>query len=270
MPELPEMEVYRRLLSQTVLNKPVVEVEIRRERTVNVPMDEFIRRVNGRTIRVIRRRGKHLLFHLDSDDVLLLHLMLGGWMYYGDRLDTPSHQSQVVLTFADGQQLFFQGLRLGYLHIYPGYEVQSKMSEFGPEPLDPQFTVSEFQRILQTKRGPVKFALANQHTLAGIGNCYSDEACFEAGILPIKTALALSEAEAAKLYEALQVVLPRAISLGGYMEFPYYRGDLFTGGYNHHCLVYDRGNEPCIRCKTPITHTMHNRRKVFYCAHCQH
>lgn len=270
MPELPEMENYRTLLSQTVLHKDIQHVEVRRERTINVPTDEFERRVLHRKIVEVRRRAKHILFYLDSDDALLLHLMLGGWMYYGSEEDIPEHSSQVVLTFEDGRMLYFQGLRLGYLHIHSKSELEAKMREFGPEPFSPELTPALFKQILKRKRGPIKFAMVNQHTIAGIGNCYSDEACFEAGILPLKHATDLSDAEFSTLYEGLYQVLTSSIRNGGYMEFPFFQGDTLTGGYNDKCLIYDRGGEPCLRCGHPIIKTDYNKRKVFYCEHCQH
>lgn len=269
MPELPEMEVYRHLLTEKLLHKPILNVEIRRERSINLPTHEFQARITHRRIQSLQRRAKHLLFRLDSGDALLLHLMLGGWMYYGDLQDTPRHSSQVVLTFADGHQLFFQGLRLGYLHLYTDPEVEAKLQQLGPEPLGPSFTLQVFQQALSGKRAAIKFVLVDQHSLAGVGNCYSDETCFHAGILPLRSVSTLQSDEITRLHDSLRTVLTRAISLGGYMEFPSYRGDTLTGGYNDHCLVYDRGSAPCLRCGNPITKTMHQQRKVFYCANCQ-
>ncbi|MFD1675897.1 Fpg/Nei family DNA glycosylase [Alicyclobacillus fodiniaquatilis] len=269
MPELPEMETYRTRLLQTVVHKPIEHVEILREKTINVSPADFIRRVRGRQITDVTRRGKHLVFWLDSGDALLLHLMLGGWLYFGNSRDTPSHRSQVILSLPHDEQLFFLGLRLGFLHLLTGDELAAKLADLGPEPLDAAFTETAFTTALKTKRGPIKFALVNQHCMAGIGNCYADEICFTAGVLPLKPVIGLQPNERARLYQAMHTALTRAISYGGYMEFPFSKTDESTGGYNEHCLVYDRGGEPCLTCGQPITQTAHAKRKVFYCSHCQ-
>jgi formamidopyrimidine-DNA glycosylase len=99
MPELPEMETYRTLLARTVLSQTITQPEVNREKTINVGVDEFADRVQGQRIVAIDRRAKQLLFRLESGDVLLLHLMLGGWITYGHHEDAPEHQSQVVLLF---------------------------------------------------------------------------------------------------------------------------------------------------------------------------
>jgi formamidopyrimidine-DNA glycosylase len=110
----------------------------------------------------------------------------------------------------------------------------------------------------------VKFGLVDQHIIAGIGNCYSDESCFEAGLLPLKPIPDVSDEALIKLHAGLRSTLKRAIAAGGYMERPFTKGDTLTGGYNEKCFVYDRPGEPCPRCGHAITLTHHNKRKVFY------
>ncbi|GMA63626.1 endonuclease VIII [Alicyclobacillus fastidiosus] len=248
MPELPEMETYKSLLTQTVVGMPVLSAEIRRQRTINIAPDQFVQQVTGRQITHVRRRAKHIVFHLDAPYVLVVHLMLGGWMYYGSTEDVPKHESQVILSFANGRKLYFQGLRLGYLHLLTYAQLEEKFKDLGPEPFEQIFTEAVFQQVLRRKRGVLKAALVDQHCIAGIGNCYSDEICHEAGVLPLRRVHDIQPETIAALHRAMHAVLERAISFGGYMEFPFFQGDEFTGRYNDQCLVYDRGNEPCLRC----------------------
>lgn len=264
------METYKSLLTQSVVGMPVLSVEIRRERTINVEPDQFTEHVIGRQITHIRRRAKHIVFHLNAPYVLVVHLMLGGWMYFGSADDVPKHESQVILSFAGGRKLFFQGLRLGYLHLLTYPQLEEKFRGLGPEPLADDFTEAMFEKVLRRKRGVLKTALVDQHCIAGIGNCYSDEICYEAGVLPLRRVQDVPSTTISALYRAMHAVLERAISFGGYMEFPFCQGDELTGGYNDHCLVYDRGNEPCLRCGHLVIQTSHQKRKVFYCPHCQH
>ena len=270
MPELPEMETYRTMLNERIAGKVVREAEVTREKTINVPVDAFKARTEGRTLERVDRRAKMLLFRLDSGDALALHLMLGGSMFYGTPEEAPDRTAQVILDFEeDDKRLYFHGLRLGYLHIYDPADLEAKLVRLGPDPLAPGFGPNEFEGRLRRSRGAIKFALTDQAVLAGIGNCYADEMCFAAGIHPLRKVADVTAAELRTLYAAMHSTLAEAMRYGGYMETPLYVGDELTGGYNDRCKVYDRGGEPCFRCGTPITKTESNGRKVFFCERCQ-
>lgn len=268
MPELPEMETYRALLTDKLIGKKITRVQIGREKSVNVSTLSFIQTVEGTQIRAITRRAKHLLFHLDNGFLLLLHLMLGGWMYLGTEVDKPQRTFQVILSF-DLEQLYFIGLRLGYLHLLTLPEAEERLSQLGPEPFDPAFSEEAFLRRMEGKKGKIKTTLVDQKWLAGIGNCYSDEICYEAGLLPGRPLNGLEHAEKKRLYSALFAVLEEAIRFGGYMEYPLFKEDRLTGGYNKQCKVYDRDGEACFRCGHPIQKDEISSRKMFYCSGCQ-
>ncbi|MFK7695334.1 bifunctional DNA-formamidopyrimidine glycosylase/DNA-(apurinic or apyrimidinic site) lyase [Paenibacillus sp. HJGM_3] len=269
MPELPEMETYRNLLARIVVGQKILEVQVQREKTVNVPVDEFISKVQNSTITAVNRRAKHLLFHLDNGYTLLLHLMLDGWMFYGTEEEKPDRSTQVVLTFGTNS-LYFIGLRLGYLHLLDEKQLQDRLSDYGPEPFDPRLDEERFHHLLKRRRAVLKPTLVDQKILAGIGNCYADEFCFHAGILPYRKTADLTEADTTRLLHAMRFILNDGMRHGGYMEFPLYAGDTLTGGYNDQCRVYDRGGEPCLQCGQPIVQEELASRKVFYCTHCQH
>lgn len=269
MPELPEMENYRILLNERIAEKTIRIAEVTRDKTINVPVAAFIARIVGRRIERIDRRAKMLLFRLDSGDTLMLHLMLGGSMFYGTPEEAPDRSAQVVLAFENDRSLYFHGLRLGYLHIYDQSELEAKLAKLGPDPLDSRFGPNDFVARLRKSRRMLKFALTDQSILAGIGNCYADEMCFAAAIHPLRKLADISSAELQTLFTAMRSTLAEAIRYGGYMEAPLYAGDALTGGYNDRCKVYDRGGEPCFRCGTPITKTESNGRKVFFCERCQ-
>lgn len=268
MPELPEMETYRKMLAESIVGKPVTEVAIGREKSINVSVETFVNYVRGQRIERIDRRAKMLLFRLENGRTLLLHLMLGGSMFYGTVEEAPERSVQVRLSFGN-EHLFFHGLRLGYLHLYEPQELADKLSKLGPEPLDPSFRADHFAARLRMKRGVLKSVLVDQSVLAGIGNCYSDELCFSAGVRPLRPIGELTERNMQTLYTSMHSTLAEAIRFGGYMETPLYVGDPLTGAYNDKCKVYDRGGEPCLRCARSVIQTEHNNRKVFYCEQCQ-
>ncbi|PMC36745.1 endonuclease VIII [Bacillus sp. UMB0899] len=268
MPELPEMENYRRIFEKKLVGKIIQSVEVTREKSINKSIPAFIGEVKGRKLVAVERRAKHLVFKLDSDANLLLHLMLGGLMYIGNEHDSPDRTKQVTLTF-DDCQLFFIGLRLGYLHLLSTREVEQEFLDLGPEPLDPGFQLSAFDEQLKKKRGALKTTLVNQQFIAGIGNHYSDEICFEAKLLPMRKGDELSPQERASLFHAIQTILNRGLNYGGYIEMPVFKEDERTGKYNEHCFVYDREGEPCPRCKSIIVKEEISSKKSFFCPQCQ-
>jgi len=269
MPELPEMETYRLLLHERITGRSVTGAEVEREKTINLPVPAFREAVTGSSILAVERRAKHLLFRLSTGQVLLLHLMLGGFLYCGTAADRLDRTAQVTLSFGE-DKLYFHGLRLGYLHLLTEQQAEMELADLGPEPLAPSYSLQTFQDHLRNKRSVLKTALVDQTFLAGIGNCYADELCFHAGLLPTRRIPTLSEADGERLYHSMRTVLQEAIRYGGYMEQPLYQGDTLTGGYNNRCLVYDRGGQPCVRCSRPIIQSELSSRKVFYCGHCQH
>jgi formamidopyrimidine-DNA glycosylase len=267
MPELPEMENYKRLLLKQVINKTIHDVTITREKTINVDIDFFRTQLTQRSIAAIERRAKHLIFILDSGKALLLHLMLGGAMFYGK--EAPERSAQVILHFS-AFNLYFLGLRLGYLHLHSSEEIEHMLAKLGPEPLEPQFKFGDFIQVIKGRRTNLKVTLVDQSVMSGIGNCYSDEICFEAELLPARRVSSLNEQEQKQLFKAIHTVLNAAIKYGGYMDTPLYEGDDLTGAFDPKCRVYDRGGEPCVNCGHPLVKARISSKKSFYCTHCQH
>ncbi|PLR96071.1 bifunctional DNA-formamidopyrimidine glycosylase/DNA-(apurinic or apyrimidinic site) lyase [Bacillus sp. T33-2] len=268
MPELPEMETYRSLLSEHVTGRTITNIEINRPKSINTSPDAFERELVKNRVTAIDRRAKHLIFRLDTGKNLLLHLMLGGWMYLGNDNDSPGRTKQVVIAFGD-MKLFFIGLRLGYLHLLSGVEMAHALAGLGPEPLDPGFTFEKFHGRVQQRKGTLKTMLVNQQIIAGIGNSYSDEICFEARLRPTKKVSELPPDGLRRLYDGMRSVLNLAVATGGNTETPLFSGDRKTGGYLSTVKVYDREGEPCKRCGATIIKEIVTSRKTFYCPNCQ-
>jgi len=268
MPEIPEMETYRRLLQTKLAGRVITGVVIDRPKSLNVEPSRFRQEVVRRELLAVDRRAKQLIFRLNSGQSLLLHLMLDGWLFVGTEAEKPDRTAQIVLRFGE-ENLYFIGLRLGYLHLLSADGLKKTLDKYGPEPLDASFTPEVLASLLKRRRGTVKTALMDQKVLAGIGNCYADEICFEAGMLPVKKCGELTEQDIRRLHASMRFVLTEAIRCGGYMEHPLYVGDELTGGFDERCRVYDRGGEPCRRCGGYIVETVISARKCFYCPNCQ-
>lgn len=262
------MENYRILLNGRMAGRTISGTEVGREKSINVTPERFERELAGQAVLVVERRAKHLLFRLTSGKVLVLHLMLGGMLFYGTQEEKPERSVQVQINFGD-QHLYCIGLRLGYLHLYEAGQAHELMAKLGPEPLDPGFTAARFEERLRARRGTLKSTLVDQSVLAGIGNCYSDEICFRAGLLPSRRPADIADPELNQLYRSMKEVLTEATHYGGYMEMPLYKGDTLTGGFDNKCRVYDREGEPCVRCGSPIARQDVSSKKSFCCLRCQ-
>ncbi|PLS00975.1 Fpg/Nei family DNA glycosylase [Neobacillus cucumis] len=268
MPELPEMENYKNLLKEKIGSQVITDVQINREKSININSDLFKSTVQYQKIVDIKKRGKHLLFQLQNEQNLLLHLMLGGWMFFGTEAEKPNRTIQVRLSFGQ-EHLYFIGLRLGYLHLYNLNQTVEKLSDLGPEPINSDFTVNEFLKRIGTKHGRLKTTLLDQAFISGIGNCYSAEICFHAGILPSKDIDDIDDENRRKLYNSMQYILQDGIKYGGYMDNPLFKGDTLTGGFNDRCQVYDREGQACNRCGATIVIETISSRKTYYCPNCQ-
>ncbi|UUZ79254.1 hypothetical protein LJK88_29180 [Paenibacillus sp. P26] len=144
------------------------------------------------------------------------------------------------------------------------------MAKLGPDPFAPELTEPVFRKLFRQRNGTLKACLVDQGVVSGIGNCYSDEICFQAGLLPTRRSSDLTEQEMAGLYRSMREVLEEAIRWGGYMEMPLFPGDTLTGGFDSRCRVYDREGEPCVRCGHPIERRDTSSKKSFCCPVCQH
>lgn len=266
MPELPEMETYRQLLNEKIKGKKIKDVTINREKSVNTSSSWFVQSVKDHVVLSVDRRAKFLIFELSNGMKLVLHLMLGGFMYLGSEEDSPERTKQIILSFDEGN-LYFIGLRLGYLHLHDDQSLATVFEKIGPEPLASDFSFSDFESLLHHRRSMLKTLLVDQSFLAGIGNCYSDEICFQAQLRPDKKINELTNKQQESLFRAIQNTLNSGISQGGYMETPLFENDTRTGKYK--VLVYDRKDEPCYRCNEPIILDKIASKKSFYCLTCQ-
>jgi len=289
MPEVPEMEIYKNYLNQWVKEKRINKVHVLRAKSVNLESSEFCRIVIGKQIKGISRRGKYLIFHLDNNHYLLTHMMLDGRLFLLT-IDSKTMQSEilqssaeelkqrfkvlpgtasVVFGLSDGSVLFFCSLTLGYLHYLGRDQLEKKLRELGKDPLDPNFNGQDFSLLLEGKKGMIKPWLMNPKNISGVGNAYSNEALFSAGVLPTRLISKLSSSEKVTVFNSLVNIIKDSIRLGGDMEEPFAPWDDFTGGYNAYFKVYDRAGKPCLVCQEAIQKAEVGGRNAFFCPYCQ-
>lgn len=286
MPELPEVETIKRDLARLVINKEIAAVEIRALKMIS-PAD-FAKRLKGLKIKGIGRRAKLLVFEMSNGSKMLIHLKLTGQLIFGDnkerkvgarnsqRLEQeteilPNKFSRVIFTFSDSSRLFFNDVRkFGYLKIVKKNELERIENEYGVEPLSKNFTLRNFVKILARRPNlKIKQLLIDQTLIAGLGNIYSDEACYLADIKPLRRAGNLKETEIKRLFRAIIKVLKKSTARRGTSADNYVDARGRQGGFAPFLMVYGRAGEECKKCRTILKSLKIGGRTSVYCPRCQ-
>ncbi|MBD3274123.1 MAG: DNA-(apurinic or apyrimidinic site) lyase, partial [Candidatus Marinimicrobia bacterium] len=184
MPELPDVEVFRQYLDSTALYQKVSGVEIRKERLLeDISPGDFKKAVEGSEFSASHRHGKHLFAQLNSGSAVVLHFgMTGKLKYYKEPADEPDH-ARVVFHFDNGYQLGYDNMRmLGKVALTEDIDDYIARQDLGPDA--GRIRIEEFKDLLASKRGMIKSAFMDQSLMAGMGNIFSDETLFQAGIHP--------------------------------------------------------------------------------------
>lgn len=271
MLEWPEIEHYRTQLSPLICGQRIDDVSVASERVINEPIETFRDHLIGRTILFLERRGKSLLLHLDDGNRLLLQLLAGSWLVYGsDSDDSSTAQVKLHLSRGDKREvLLCCGKRHSHVHRLSAKIVHELFKTLGPEPFDPRLTPVLFRHSLLHKKSRLKTALADQRLVAGIGNRYADEICYEAKLHPDRMANSLQADESDRLLQAIRHILQAAKDAGGCNPHRLIADDLIAGGYIDELQVYEREGKPCNVCGNPIMLLVHANRKNYLCPHCQ-
>jgi formamidopyrimidine-DNA glycosylase len=278
--ELPEVEVMRRDMEKDVIGRRIKTVEVKNSKNAmrvirrHKTRKEFTSRLTGRKVAKIERRGKYLMLTLDSGDVLVAHFGMSGRFFRGTGRVAMAPHTHVVFTFQQGGDLRFIDPRtFGELFV-SGADDLGKVKELqhlAIDPLDQVFTWPTFQYLLAQRGAKMKPLLMDQKFISGLGNIYSDEVLFHAGLRFDRMSDTLSSQEVRRLYRAIQEILQEAIKLRGTTLEDEAYVDLFgkPGEYGSELKVYGRAGMPCRRCRTPIETVKISQRNSFYCPQCQ-
>ncbi len=274
MPELPETTVISQDVYALAGGREVLRAAVFRPDVTNVEPEEFSRTLVGKRLRGTGRRGKVIL--LDFGDVVgVVHLVISGRVLRLDGWREPDLMNTAVIEFGgDASEepvvLAFTRLWLGYFYLYEPAEVDDHplISRLGPDPFSEKFT-PEYLADAFRRNARVKGLLLDQSVVAGLGNIYVDEVLFAAGVHPTRKANTISPEETRKIHAATRDILRRAIDLKGTTFDSYHDAFGETGGYQDHLQVFDREDEPCPRCGTPIVKTRVAGRGTYTCPTCQ-
>ena len=278
--ELPEVEVMRRDLEKDVVGRRIKSAEVKGTKNAmrvirrHAKRKDFTSMLDGTKIARIERRGKYLLVHLDSADVLVIHFGMSGQLQRGTGRVALEPHTHVVLTFQQGGDLRFIDPRtFGEMFVTSADDLGKvkELAHIAIDPLDQVFTWPTFQYLLAEKAAKMKQLMMDQKFISGLGNIYSDEVLFAAGLRYDRLSNTLSSQEVRRLYRAIQEVLQEAIKARGTTLDDEAYVDLFgkPGEYQNELKVYGRDGLPCRRCRTPIQKVKISGRYAYFCPQCQ-
>ena len=272
MPELPEVETVRRAIAPILGGACLEAVEIRDARLVR-PFDPGVvaSALVGERVAGVGRRGKYLIVGFDSGRSLLVHLRMTGSLRYAKRgalIDDP--HTRAVLILDNGSDVAYRDVRrFGTWELFEAGDLDPYLeARLGPEPLGP-LSAARLGVRLEGRRAPLKAALLDQRTIAGLGNIYVDEALWISCLHPLRVAGSLDAAELARLHRAIRRVLRKGIERQGSTLRDYAQPDGSYGSMQDEFRAYGRGGEPCDRCGAPLVRIVVGGRTTTYCPDCQ-
>ena len=273
MPELPEVEHVVRALRPVVVGRRILAAELKLKRIApDISRPAFDRQLRNTLITAVGRRGKYILFELESGQMLTTHLRMTGKFVSLSTDDKLPPYAHVVFHLDDERRLVFCDMRqFGRMRFVVNREsLPKELLALAPEPLSDDFTEQYFIETLSRSRRSLKQLLLDQTRILGLGNIYAVEALFLAGVHPLKAAHRLSKPRARRLYWAIREVLREAIDAGSTLRIDLADGN---GSYfeapERFWRVYEHEGEPCVNCGTKIKRVVHGGRSTYYCPQCQ-
>jgi formamidopyrimidine-DNA glycosylase len=278
--ELPEVEVMRRDLEKEVVGKRIKEVEVRPQRNAmriirrHARRKEFSDRLAGRKITKVDRKGKYVLLYLDGGDVLVVHFGMSGQFLRGTKRQGLPPHTHIVIEFQQGGDLRYVDPRtFGELFVTSADDLGSirELDHIAIDPLEDTFTWQQFSNELARRAAKLKPLLMDQRFVSGLGNIYSDEVLFAAGLRHDRMSDSLSSQEVRRLYRAMREVIQDSIRYRGTTLDDEAYVDLFgkPGEFQSELKVYGRRGLACRRCRTPIVVEKIGGRNSYYCPQCQ-
>ncbi len=267
MPELPDITVYIECLDRRVTGRPLQKVRIRHPfllRSVEPPLSD----AEGRTVRGLRRLGKRIVFELDDELFLVLHLMIAGRLHWKPSgANPPGKIGLAAFDFPDGTLTLTEAgsKRRAALYVARGEDALAEHQPGGLEVLDAD--LASFDDALRRENHTLKRALTSPHLFSGIGNSYSDEILHRAQLSPVTWTRRLSDAESARLFEATQATLQhwlKQLRVEASDGFPEH-----VTAFREGMAVHGRYGQPCPACGTAVQRIVHAENETNYCPRCQ-
>ncbi len=274
MPELPEVETIRRQLAPVAEGNVIEQVEVTDARWVApASVKAFEKKLIGRRLVTLGRRGKYFVAELDDGSALVMHLRMTGNLLFtpeGDKTPESHLRGQLWLS-SGGSLCFTDPRRFGTAELIPTPEdLQAFLgARLGPEPFDDFFDGPYLYTQTHGRKTPIKAVILDQRVVAGVGNIYADEALFRARIAPQRRAARVTKVQAELLTETVQDALTAGIDAKGATIDDFRDAYGVKGSFQDQFLVHRREGLPCPECETPIKKIRCAGRGTYYCPTCQ-
>ncbi len=288
MPELPEVEVVKMSLRKKIQNLTIKNVRIN-EYKLRYKIDkEKIFSLVGKKITKIQRRSKFLIFHLNNDLAMLVHLGMTGKFFLVNRknkrfktsfyyhLDNEKDRkhNHVIFFFKENKKLIYNDVRkFGFIKLYNLNDLKKNSHFFhlGPEPLEKNYNFNYLKRFIKNKKRTIKDILMDQKCVSGLGNIYVNEILFQCKIHPLKKVKNLKNKQIIKIIKFTKKILLDSIKSGGSSIKDFSSSDGKKGIFQQKFNVYGRKGLKCSNsdCKYIIKSIKISNRTTFYCANCQ-
>ncbi|HEU5085560.1 MAG TPA: DNA-formamidopyrimidine glycosylase [Acidimicrobiales bacterium] len=277
MAELPEVETLRRQLERDVVGRKVKTVEVNDTKVIprHSTKKQFASMLEGTKLKSLIRRGTFLIFTLDTGDRFIIRPGAKGQLRKAGAKDDLEAGTGVVITFTQGGQLrYVDPKRTGELWILTPEQVAEGVDEIellGYDVVDQPVPWADFAKLVLSRSVKLKTLLNDEDLLAGIGDVYSDEILYDAGLRYDRLSDSLSVQEVRRLYRSVVEILHDAIKHGGTTlpddGWRDLHGD--AGGYNEYHQVYGRDGEPCRRCRDVVAKAKFGGKNTYFCEQCQ-
>ena len=271
MPELPEVETVKRVLTPIVKNRKIVKIDVLRASIVNNKASEFIPYFENETFLSVSRIGKFLIFHLTKDKVLISHLRMEGKYIELLENEEDTKYARVVFHLDNNHKLCYDDSRsFGRMIISSEslYKKEKEIQKLGPEPFEVQ-SVDEIVSKVAKVSLPIKTALLSQEIITGLGNIYVDEVLFASKIHPLTPTKLIKKNEWEIIIKESQRILSEAIDAGGSTIKSYHPGKDIDGNFQTSLKAYGKNGQKCVICHTNMRFIKVNGRGTTFCPHCQ-
>jgi formamidopyrimidine-DNA glycosylase len=265
MPELPDVEGFKRVLAKSALRKAIDRVAVNDARILGkLPARTFVSRLQGAKLVEARRHGKHLMARLDRGGWLTLHFGMTGALQFVRQPDAEPPFTRVRLDFADDGSLAYTNKRMiGRVGLVDDAADFIAAEKLGPDALDRRFDLDAFKAAVLGSKRDVKAVLMDQQLMAGIGNIYSDEILFQAGMSPAERIDKLAPGELKRLFVEMRKVLDTAIAVGAGSE------QLVERMPEGSLLPERKKGGRCPRCRSSLKVFKIGGRTAYCCPQCQ-
>ncbi len=258
MPELPEVESYKKYFDSTSINKTIKNVKVLDKSILsNISGKSFESKLIGEKFKVTYRHGKYLFAQLNKNKIIVMHFGMTGFLKYFKNENEASNHIRILFSFSNGYHLAYDCQRkFGKVTLIENIDEFIKKKKLGVDPSSSELNFKRFREILQKKTGNIKAALLDQKTFAGIGNLYSDEILFHADIHPASLIKNFDVKDFQAIHKSMRGILNKAVK--NKADFDNYPETWL--------VLFRKDDDNCPKCNGKIKHNTIGGRTSYFCS----